>query len=111
MGERARRWARRATLAAVWSVAAYYLLFGGEYSWSDLRGLEHDRDVAQVRLDSLRSAADSVALRADSLASDPFAIERTARERYGFLRKGEHLYRFVGPEDGSGQVDRPGGRD
>jgi len=98
-------------LAAVWAVAAYYLGFGGEYSWSDLRGLEHERDVAQTRLDSLRSAADSVVRRADSLASDPFAIERTARERYGFVRKGEHLYRFVGPEDGSGPVDRARGRD
>jgi cell division protein FtsB len=87
---------RRGLLAAVWCAGLYYLVFGGEYSWPNLRSLERERAVAAARLDSLSSAADSVSARADSLATDSFAIERTARERYGFLRDGEHLYRFVG---------------
>ncbi|HKK07666.1 MAG TPA: septum formation initiator family protein [Gemmatimonadota bacterium] len=109
MGERARRWVRRAVLAGVWGVAVYYLAFGGEYSWSDLHGLEGERDAAAARLDSLSAAADSVGKRADSLRSDPFAIERTARERYGFLKDGEHLYRFVDAGKGADPVDRARG--
>jgi cell division protein FtsB len=109
VGERARRRLRRGLVAAVWCGALYYVVFGGEYSWSDLRALERDEAVAAARLDSLRAEADSVSRRADSLATDPFAIERTARERYGFLRKGEHLYRFVGRDKGPSKVDRSDG--
>ncbi len=96
MRETGRRWIWRVLLAAVWCAGLYYLFLGGEYSWPNLRALEHERTVASARLDSLQIAADSVSTRADSLATDSFAIERTARERYGFLREGEHLYRFVG---------------
>jgi cell division protein FtsB len=108
VGETSRRWVRRGLLAIVWSAGLYYLVFGGEYSWPNLRTLERERSVASARLDSLRTAADSVEARADSLATDAFAIERTARERYGFLRSGEHLYRFVSPASGTVDPSRSG---
>ncbi len=110
MGESSRRTLRRVALAAVWLGAVYYLLLGGEYSWPDLHALQAEETAAGVRLDSLRSAADSVTRRADSLATDAFAIERLARERYGFIRDGEHLYRFVSTGTGD-EVDRPRDRD
>jgi cell division protein FtsB len=41
---------------------------------------------------------DSLEARADSLQSDSATIERIARERYGMIRPGERLYRFVQPD-------------
>jgi cell division protein FtsB len=80
-------------------VAVYYLLLGGEYSALDL-----------VRLDALRAseveAKEQAVLDVDSLRhivgrleSDPVTIEQVARERFGMLRDGELLYRFVPIDD------------
>ncbi|MFQ5690248.1 MAG: septum formation initiator family protein [Gemmatimonadota bacterium] len=75
--------------------AAYYLFLGGEYSVFDVRELQRTRDQAALVVDSLEAVADSLASRADSLTGDAMSIERLARERYGFIRNGERLYRFV----------------
>ena len=112
MGERARRLLRRAVLALVWGAAGYYLLFGGEYSHLELQSLQAERDSLAARVDSVVATADSLESRAERLASDPFAIERTARERYGFVKDDERLYRFVEVADGEGgtPVDGSGKR-
>lgn len=94
----ARRLAR--TLAAAGVVlAGYYFLLGGEYDLRDLRQLKRARAEAAARVDSLHRWADSLAAWGDSLATEPAVMERVARERYSFLRPGEHVYRFVGVED------------
>lgn len=113
MGERAARLLRRALLVAMWTAAGYYFLLGGEYGVFDLRTLASERDSLAVRVDSLRQVADSLAERAEALRTSDFAIERAARERYGFIRDGEHLYRFVevaGDREGRGGtgLDRSG---
>ena len=90
-------------LAVVLGVALYYALFGGEYSVFELRSLSKRVAQEQVRLDSLRLEVDSLEARADSLANDSATIERIARERYGMIRPGERLYRFI--EDDSMSVD------
>jgi cell division protein FtsB len=89
--------------------AAYYLVFGGVYSVFDLRALKKQRLEAVQRIDSLISRTDSLAQRGDSLASDPMAIERTAREEYGLIRDGEVLVRFreVDGEDEEAENARP----
>jgi len=114
MRERLRRLGLRAFIGVLWAAAVYYLVFGGPYSVFDLRALEQEEVRAQRRLDSLRTVADSLELRADSLENDSFAIERTARERYGMIRDGERLIRFVrvhdretGPDGSVGKVDEP----
>ncbi len=116
MGEATRRWIRRALWILVPGAALYYLVLGGEYGVFDVRELERSRARAVDRVDSLQATVDSLAARAEALARDTLAIERLARERYGFIRDGERLYRFVPaeasgtePKEGSG-VDPSGGR-
>jgi cell division protein FtsB len=75
--------------------AAYYALFGGEYSLMEMRRLERERIVEANRLKETRSEVMTLRARADSLEKDSAALERIARERYGMIRKGERLYRFV----------------
>ena len=113
MGERAGRLLRRGLLAAAWAAAGYYFLLGGEYNVLDVHAMTSERDSLAARVDSLRQVADSLEGRAAALESSDFAVERAARERYGFIRDGEHLYRFVevaeeGAEDGGTGLDRSG---
>lgn len=93
--ERRRRRVVRVALVVVLGVALYYALFGGEYSVFELRQLSKRVVAEQARLDSLRAEVDSLEARADSLANDSATIERIARERYGMIRPGERLYRFI----------------
>lgn len=92
--ERGPAW-RRLLLPATLGVAAYYALFGGEYNvfeaWRlDRSGAEEGRELAR-----LRSDVEVLRARADSLENDRPTVERLARERYGMIRDGEVLYRFV----------------
>ena len=106
MGNRARRWIRRTLLVAVPAAAAHYLVLGGEYTAMDLRELRGARAAAVARVDSLQAVLDSLRARAAALEDDTLAIERLARERYGYLRDGERLYRFV---EGAGEDAGGGG--
>ncbi|HEX6588045.1 MAG TPA: septum formation initiator family protein [Longimicrobiales bacterium] len=96
--ERRRRRVFRVVLGVVLALALYYALFGGEYSVFELRSLSKRVALEQARLDSLRIEVDSLEARADSLENDSATIERIARERYGMIRPGERLYRFVQPD-------------
>jgi cell division protein FtsB len=75
--------------------AAYYALFGGEYSLMEMRRLERERIAETNRLKETRNEVTVLRARADSLERDSATLERIARERYGMIRKGERLYRFV----------------
>ena len=75
--------------------AAYFALFGGEYSLLELQRLKSDLAEEQVRLDEARAEIVRLQARVDSLENDSATIERIARERYGLIRPGERLYRFV----------------
>lgn len=97
-----RRWGRRALFAGLWVTAGYYFFLGGEYSVPELRELTAERDRIAARVDSLRRVADSLERRATRLEQEPVAVERVARERYGFIRDGERLYRFVDVPDSRG---------
>jgi len=103
--DRRRRRVVRIALAAILGVALYYALFGGEYSVFELRRLSRRVEQERIRLDSLRAEVDSLEARADSLANDSATIERIARERYGMIRPGERLYRFV--EEDTTEVAAP----
>ncbi|UCG75962.1 MAG: septum formation initiator family protein [Gemmatimonadota bacterium] len=95
MSERLRRVGLRLLVAALVVAAGYYFILGGEYSALDLRALRAEEQVLTGRIDSLASVTDSLDRWADSLEWSAEAIERVARERYGFIRDGERLYRFV----------------
>ncbi|HEX6937977.1 MAG TPA: septum formation initiator family protein [Longimicrobiales bacterium] len=88
-------------LAAVLA-AAYFALFGGEYGLFEVRRLERQREAEAAELERLRADVERLRARADSLADDPAALERIARERYGMIRDGERLYRFVKAADTAG---------
>ena len=75
--------------------ALYFALFGGEYSWLELRRIRQDRTEEEDRLARERVRVDSLQARVDSLETDSATLERIARDRWGLIRDGERLYRFV----------------
>ncbi len=82
------------TIVAVLLLAAYFAVFGGEYSVFELRRLENLEQERAAELAVTEAEIDSLRAVAAQLENDPDAIEREARERYGMIRDGEILYRF-----------------
>ncbi|HEX6912406.1 MAG TPA: septum formation initiator family protein [Longimicrobium sp.] len=76
-------------------LAGYYALWGGEYSAFHLVRLKKDRHEAEARLGDTRRQVDSLRTLAGKLEKDDAEVERIARERFGMIRDGELLYRFV----------------
>ncbi len=96
-------------LAAVFVTgAAYYALFGGDYGYFEVRRLEKERAAEQSRLQELRQELKQLRSRTDSLQHDSATLERLAREKYGLIRKGERLYRFVDSAQDSTAQRTPG---
>ena len=89
---RAVSWILRGGVVAI---AAYYAFWGGEYSVWDLRNLRQEMEQQTERLARSRAETDSLRKLAQALERDPDAIERVARERFGMIREGETLIRFV----------------
>lgn len=75
--------------------AVYFALFGGEYSLLEVRRMRADLIEERERLEDARAEIVRLQARVDSLQNDSATIERIARERYGMIRAGERLYRFV----------------
>ncbi|HSJ10034.1 MAG TPA: septum formation initiator family protein [Longimicrobiales bacterium] len=75
--------------------AAYFVAFGGEYDYFDLRRVRAEQEAEVQRAEEARAEVDRLRARRDSLASDSATIERVARERHGLIRDGERLYRFA----------------
>ena len=69
--------------------AAYFALFGGEYSFFELRQVRREREAERQRVDSVRADVARLGARRDSLTTDSGTIERIARERFGLIRAGE----------------------
>ena len=80
-------------------LAAYYAVFGGEYSWFELRDARAAVEQEEVYLAELHRQIDSLRAWADSMQIDSVTLERIARERFGMIRDGETLYRFAQPND------------
>jgi cell division protein FtsB len=78
--------------------AAYFALFGGEYSLLEVRRIRAEREREVARLDEVRAEVQRLEARVDSLEHDSATIERIARERWGLIRPGERLYRFAEPD-------------
>ena len=87
---------------AAWVVlgaASLFLLMGGEYStfdWFELRRQEREEE-ARVR--ELERVVDSLDRLARAIATDRQTQERIARETFGMIGKGEHLFRLLPAED------------
>ena len=91
------RFLKRILLPGLLLLAAYYAVFGGEYSIFEVRRARADVEAARAELAELEERIDSLRARADSLEHDPATLERIARERFGMIREGETLYRFAHP--------------
>ncbi|CAN5638643.1 hypothetical protein BH23GEM3_BH23GEM3_01050 [soil metagenome] len=91
-------WSRAAASLVPLAVAVYYAVWGGEYSAFDLRRLAAMQQTEAEMLATTRAEVDSLRLRVARLENDPASIERVARERFGMIRDGEMLYRFVDVE-------------
>lgn len=89
---------KKLVLPALLLLAGYYALFGGEYSYFELRRIRQAVERERTELAALRHELDSLRAWADSLEQDPRVLERLARERFGMIREGETLYRFVEPD-------------
>ena len=88
---------KRLILPALIGLAAYFALFGGEYSVFEVRRIRADNLQLERRLRDLEWANDSLRTWAEALETDSATIERLARERYGMIRAGEVLYRIAAP--------------
>ena len=97
----------RAIVPGLLLVAAYYAVFGGEYSLFELGRAREAVVTQKVTLVELEEELDSLAAWADSLRSDESTLERIARERFGMIREGETLYRFAAPTDSSSVDSEP----
>ncbi len=97
---------RKILLPALLGLAAYYAVFGGEYSLLELREARQDVEVQERELARLRREVDSLRAWVDSLQNDSATLERLARERFGMLRDGEILYRLAEPRDSTADTIR-----
>ena len=75
-------------------MAAYFVIFGGEYSLVELRRVKDELELERQRLVDVQSEVERLRARVDSLENDSATIERIAREKWGMIRPGEKLYRF-----------------
>ena len=90
---------KKVILPGLLLLAAYYAVFGGEYSWFELRDVRAAVEQEEVDLAELHRQIDSLRAWADSMQIDSVTLERIARERFGMIRDGETLYRFAQPSD------------
>jgi cell division protein FtsB len=84
--------------------AAYFAVFGGEYSLLEVERVKRELTLEQERLEQARSELTRLAARVDSLRNDSATIVRIARERWGMIIPGERLYRFEEGDTAAGGV-------
>ncbi len=97
---------RRLLLPGFLVLAAYWAVFGGEYSMVDARNNAAHLDRAEAELALLQEDARRLEARVEALEHDPRTLERLAREEWGMIRPGEVLYRFADrAEPGEEEVD------
>ena len=101
----AARWAAVAALA----FAFYFAIQGGEYGTTHLLQLRREVTEEEVLVARLKVVVDSLQQAARAIQQDARTQERVAREAFGMIRKGEHLFRIV-PGDTGRLEDRAAGR-
>ena len=101
---------KRAVFPCVLLFAGYCSVYGGEYSWSELRAARAAVVAEEAELGALRGEIDSLGAWVDSLETDSATLERVARERFGMIRDGETLYRFEPADSAPAPDTTPAGR-
>jgi len=90
------RWAAVAALA----FALYFAIQGGEYGTTHLLQLRREVRQEAALVVRLQVMVDSLERAANAIQQDPRTQERVAREAFGMIRKGEHLFRIVPGDTG-----------
>ena len=62
--------------------------------------LRHERSTLDRRINELEHNADALQAEIARLESDEFYIEKTGRERYGYIKPGDRVYKIVDPAKG-----------
>jgi cell division protein FtsB len=83
----------------VLGAASLFLLMGGEYSTFDWFTLRRQEREEEARVQELERVVDSLERLARAIATDRQTQERIARETFGMIGKGEHLFRLLPAED------------
>ncbi|HEY7482538.1 MAG TPA: septum formation initiator family protein [Gemmatimonadales bacterium] len=81
--------------AAAILLALYFAIQGGEYGTTHLLELRQDVAREQEQVTQLEVVVDSLERMARAIQHDRRMQERVARESFGMIRKGEHLFRIV----------------
>ncbi|HEX7918217.1 MAG TPA: septum formation initiator family protein [Gemmatimonadales bacterium] len=79
--------------------AGLFALLGGTYTTFDLFRMKADLATEKEAIDQLKVAVDSLTKAAETAERDPRVQERLARDQFGMIRPGEHLYRIVPSAD------------
>ena len=96
--------ARWAAVAAI-AFALYFAIQGGEYGTTHLLELKADIVREQEQVGRLRVMVDSLEKAVKAIQTDKRVQERVAREQFGMIKDGEHLFRIV-PGDTVDPADR-----
>jgi len=86
---------RRWLVVGILVLAALFALQGGTYTTFDLMRLKGDLRTEREAIAQLKVAVDSLTKVADAVEHDPRTQEKLARDQFGMIRAGEHLYRIV----------------
>jgi cell division protein FtsB len=97
--ERARRWRRRVATTAVVALAAFiaFHTVAGENGLLVYREKRAEARRLEQEIEALRLHNEHLGREIRSLRADPRAIEREARERFGYTRPGEVVYILPAP--------------
>lgn len=89
----------RALLVVIVALVALIFIAGDVGLWRLWTAQREMRDL-QSKIADLESRNALLSAEIERLRTDPFAIEKVAREKYGYLRPGDRVYRIVTlPED------------
>ena len=94
---------KRWLVIGVLVLAVLFALGGGTYTTLDLFRLKRQLKEEQDAIAQLRTEIDSLGKVADAAERDPRVQEQLARDQFGMIRQGEHLYRIVPGDSVSGK--------
>jgi len=76
------------------------IFVAGDVGLWNLWSTQKDLETLQGDISSLEEETAYLRREIESLKTDPFALEKVAREKYGYLRPGDRVYRIITLEPG-----------